>query len=85
MQQEENNTLRYQNEDMCAKLRRTEVLLARVNDELAKYRAAEGKTPFINIDEEQCLRSKLQEAEDAKIQMAQKLITVCTSIMEVCF
>jgi hypothetical protein len=42
------------------KLRRSDILFARVNDELARYRIADGKTPFLNIDEEQCLRSKLQ-------------------------
>lgn len=59
-QQEENTTLRRKTEDLSSKLRRTEILFARVNDELAKYRTAEGKTPFLNVDEEQCLRSKLQ-------------------------
>ncbi|XP_024388572.1 kinesin-like protein KIN-12F [Physcomitrium patens] len=79
---EENTTLRRKTEDLSSKLRRTEILFARVNDELAKYRTAEGKTPFLNVDEEQCLRSKLQEAEDAKIQMAQKIITLYSSIMK---
>lgn len=58
--QEENTALRHKIEDLSAKLRRTEVLLARVTDELAKYRTAKGKTPLLNIDEEQCLRIKLQ-------------------------
>ncbi|XP_024384201.1 kinesin-like protein KIN-12C isoform X3 [Physcomitrium patens] len=80
---EENTALRHKIEDLSAKLRRTEVLLARVTDELAKYRTAEGKTPLLNIDEEQCLRIKLQEAEDAKIQMAQKLLKIYSSIVKV--
>jgi kinesin family protein 15 len=48
------------NDDLRAKLRRSELLFARVNDELAQYRVSEGKSPFVNIDEEELLRSKLQ-------------------------
>jgi kinesin family protein 15 len=80
---EENNALRLQNEDLNVKLRRSDILFARVNDELARYRIADGKTPFLNIDEEQCLRSKLQEAEESNVQMAQKFVSLCTSILQV--
>lgn len=48
------------NDDLRGKLRRSELLFARVNDELAQYRSSEGKSPFVNIDEEELLRSKLQ-------------------------
>jgi hypothetical protein len=48
------------NDDLRGKLRRSELLFARVNDELAQYRGSEGKSPFVNIDEEEQLRSKLQ-------------------------
>jgi kinesin family protein 15 len=58
--QEENNNLMMMNEDLMCKLRRSEVLLNRVNEELARYRAADGKTPNLDLDEEQRLRSKLK-------------------------
>ncbi|XP_057869677.2 kinesin-like protein KIN-12F isoform X1 [Cryptomeria japonica] len=79
---EENNVLRAQYEDISAKLRRTEVLLARVSDELARYRTADGKSPYISIDEEQRLRNKLQETEEERVQMAQKLLGLCNSILQ---
>ena len=60
LSQEENNTLRAQHEEISGRLRRTEALLARVSDELARYRTADGRTPYISIDEEQKLRNKLQ-------------------------
>eukprot|EP01018_Ginkgo_biloba_P015827 Gb_22755 [translate_table: standard] len=80
--EEENNALRAQNEELSARLRRTEVLLARVNDELARYRTADGRTPYISIDEEQRLRNKLQETEEERVQIAQKLLSLCTSILQ---
>lgn len=58
--QDENNLLRIQNDDLSGKLRRAELLHARVSDELAKYRIAEGKTALLNFDEEQRLRTKVQ-------------------------
>lgn len=80
---EENNTLRAQHEEISARLRRTEALLARVSDELARYRTADGRTPYISIDEEQRLRNKLQEAEEERVQLAQKLVSLCNSILQV--
>jgi kinesin family protein 15 len=59
VQQDENNSLRIQNDELSGKLRRAELLYTRVCDELAKYRTAEGKLPVLNIDEEQRLRNKL--------------------------
>lgn len=58
--QDENNLLKTQNGDLTAKLRRAELLYARVSDELAKYRVADGKAPVLNFDEEQRLHKKLQ-------------------------
>lgn len=52
--------LKIQNEDLGAKLRRTEVVLSRVREELAHYRASIGKNPHINFDEEQRLNNKLR-------------------------
>lgn len=80
---EENNTLRAQHEEISARLRRTEALLARVSDELARYRTADGRTPYISIDEEQRLRNKLQEAEEERVQLAQKLVSMCNSVLQV--
>ncbi|KAH9311588.1 hypothetical protein KI387_026623, partial [Taxus chinensis] len=79
---EENNALRVQHEEISAKLRRTEVLLARVSDELAQYRTCDGRSPYISIDEEQRLRNKLQETEEERVQMAQKLLGLCNSILQ---
>lgn len=79
---DENNSLRLQVEDLSTKMRRSELMFARVKDELERYRIAAGKTPFPNIDEEQRLRSKLQEAEESKIQLAQQFITLCNAIQQ---
>ncbi|CAK9213743.1 unnamed protein product [Sphagnum troendelagicum] len=79
---EENLSLRTMNDDLRGKLRRSELLFARVNDELAEYRGSEGKSPFVNIDEEELLRSKLQEAEGSNVQLVQKLRDLCTAILK---
>lgn len=60
MRQEENNDLKTQNEDLSAKLRRTEALLSRMKEDLARYRASTGRSPYIDIDEEQRLKRKLE-------------------------
>lgn len=51
-------------------MRRSELMFARVKDELERYRIAAGKTPFPNIDEEQRLRSKLQVLRRPKVTIA---------------
>ncbi|KAL5855677.1 hypothetical protein ACOSQ4_005479 [Xanthoceras sorbifolium] len=79
---EENNMLKIQNEDLSTKLRRSEVLLFRVKEELAQYRASIGKNPNINFDEEQRLNNKLKETEEERMQLAQKLLGLCTSILK---
>ncbi|XP_026456859.1 kinesin-like protein KIN-12D isoform X2 [Papaver somniferum] len=79
---EENNVLRAHNEDLSAKLRRSEIILSRVKEELARYRASEGRSPFINFDEEQRLHKKLKETEEERLQLAQKLLCLCTSILK---
>ncbi|MCO5566578.1 hypothetical protein L7F22_020255 [Adiantum nelumboides] len=80
---EENNQLRLKNEDLATKLRRSEVLLTRVAEELAQYREIDGRTPYIDLEEEQRLRLKLEEVEEEKIQIAQELLTLCTSLLQV--
>lgn len=60
MQQEENNILKIQNEDLSTKLRRMEVMLSRVKEELARLRASIGRNPYIDYDEEQRLSMKLK-------------------------
>lgn len=60
MLQEENNLLKHQNEDLSIKLRRTEAILSRVKEELARFHASNGLNPFINFDEEQQLDDKLK-------------------------
>ncbi|KAL3700311.1 hypothetical protein R1sor_018333 [Riccia sorocarpa] len=78
---EENNALKSQNEDLSGKLRRTEILFTRVNDELARYRTAEGRSPFLNFDEEERLRKKLQETEENRMQLAQNFVSLCAAII----
>lgn len=52
--------LKIQNEELGVKLRRTEVVLSRVREELGHYRASIGKSPCVNFDEEQRLNNKLR-------------------------
>ncbi|PIN14199.1 Kinesin-like protein [Handroanthus impetiginosus] len=79
---EENNLLRGQNEDLSIKLRKTEQILSRVKDELAQFRAANGRSPHINFDEEQQLEKKLKETEEERLQLAQKLLGLCTTVLK---
>lgn len=58
--QEENFNLREQNDDLASKLKKSEAMLNRLMDELAKYRVTNGKPPNIDIDEEERLRLKLK-------------------------
>lgn len=60
MQQEENNMLKIQNEELSNRLQRAETILSRVKEELARYRASVGRTPYLSIDGEQLLNNKLQ-------------------------
>lgn len=106
--QEENNSLRCQNEDLSIKLHKTEAILSRVKEELAQFRLANGRNPYINFDEEQQLNKKLkvsvkevnlfpheailvsnrhvylkQETEEERLQLAQKLLGLCTTVLRV--
>lgn len=49
-----------ENEDLNVRLRRSEEVLLRVKEELARYRSSFGKDPCIDFDEEEQLRMKLQ-------------------------
>ncbi|KAG0565723.1 hypothetical protein KC19_7G010200 [Ceratodon purpureus] len=79
---DENNSLRIQNNELSAKLRRAEHLNTRISEELAKYRTAQGKSSALNIEEEQRLRIKLQEVEEQRDQEVQKLVSLCSSVMK---
>lgn len=79
---EENNSLRSQNDELITKLRKMEALLTRIKEELAHYRAANGRSPCINFDEEQRLCNKLKETETERLQVAQELVSLCTSILK---
>lgn len=76
-QQDENNLLRIQNEDLSTKLRRAEVIVSRVKEELASYRASTGRTPYINFDEEQRLNNKL------KVSTIERFILTCEKVVVV--
>ncbi|KAK6916496.1 Kinesin motor domain [Dillenia turbinata] len=80
--EEENNILKAQNEDLGIKHRRAEAILSRVKEELARYRASGGRSLFIDFDEEQRLKNKLKETEEERLQLAQKLLGLCTSILK---
>ncbi|GFY89976.1 phragmoplast orienting kinesin 2 [Actinidia rufa] len=67
---------------LSIKLRRAEAILARVKEELANFRASNGRSPYINFDEEQRLNNILKEAEEDRLQLAQKLVGLCTSILK---
>ncbi|GAA0148068.1 hypothetical protein LIER_07608 [Lithospermum erythrorhizon] len=79
---EENNALRRQNEELGTKLRKAEGLLVQVRAELTRFQESNGICPY-NFDEEQRLGNKLKEVEDEKLQLAQKLLSLCTSILKV--
>ncbi|KAL8554411.1 hypothetical protein ACS0TY_002561 [Phlomoides rotata] len=78
---EENNSLRCQNEDLSIKLHKTEAILSRVKEELAQFRVANGRNPYINFDEELQLDKKLKETEEERLQLAQKLLGLCTTVL----
>lgn len=52
--------MKSQNDDLSIKLRRAEAILTRIKEELAKFRASSGRSPFINFDEEQRLSNMLK-------------------------
>ncbi|KAL7002771.1 hypothetical protein U1Q18_003927 [Sarracenia purpurea var. burkii] len=79
---EENNFLKSKNEDLSIKLQRTDAILARVKEELARFRASNGRSPFINFDEEQRLNEILKETEEERLQLAKKLVGLCTGILK---
>ncbi|GMJ12777.1 phragmoplast orienting kinesin 2 [Hibiscus trionum] len=79
---EENKMLKIQSEELGAKLRWTEVELSRVRDELAHYRASIGKSPYVNFDEERRLNNKLRESDEDRVQLAHKLLGLCTSVLK---
>ncbi|CAL9098669.1 unnamed protein product [Musa textilis] len=80
---EENTLLKIENEDLNVRLRRSEEVLLRVKEELARYRLSFGKDPCIDFDKEEQLRMKLQESEEERIHLAQKLLNLCTCILKV--
>lgn len=58
--QEENTMLKIENEDMNLRLQRSEQILSRVKEELARHRSSSGKGPYIDFDEEEQLRKELE-------------------------
>lgn len=52
--------LKIENEDMNLRLQRSEQILSRVKEELARYRSSSGKGPYIDFDEEEQLRKELE-------------------------
>ncbi|OIT33598.1 phragmoplast orienting kinesin 2 [Nicotiana attenuata] len=79
---EENNLLKNQNDDLIVKLRKAETILSRVREELAYFRQTNGRSPYINFDKEQILENKLKEKEDERLQLAQKLLGLCATVLK---
>ncbi|XP_050363080.1 kinesin-like protein KIN-12D [Argentina anserina] len=79
---DENHMLKILNEELSTKLRRTEVHLSRCKEELARYRASVGRNPYVDFDEEQRLSNKVKEIEEEKLQLAQKFLGLCTSVLK---
>ncbi|XP_024021248.1 kinesin-like protein KIN-12D isoform X2 [Morus notabilis] len=79
---EENNMLKIHNQELSTKLRRTEGILSRVKEELNRFRDSLGRNPYIDFDEEKRLSTKLKETEEEKMQLAQKLLGLCTSVLK---
>ncbi|XP_024960060.1 kinesin-like protein KIN-12D [Cynara cardunculus var. scolymus] len=78
---EENNTLKTQNDELSRKLRKTDVILCRVKEELASLRAASGINSNY-VETELKLNTKLKEKEEERDQLAQKLAALYTSILK---
>ncbi|XP_014508802.1 kinesin-like protein KIN-12D [Vigna radiata var. radiata] len=80
---EENNKLKTQNEELSGKLRRAEIFLSRVKEDLARLRSSAGVKTSINFDEEQRLMIKLKEIEEEKVELAQQLLRLSTNVLKV--
>ncbi|KAF9600599.1 hypothetical protein IFM89_011128 [Coptis chinensis] len=81
-QTEENNLLKIQNEGLSIKVRRMEMVLPRLREELVCFRASNGMILSSDFDEELRLNNKLKESEEEKLQLAQKLLSLSTSILK---
>ncbi|KAG7582503.1 Kinesin motor domain [Arabidopsis suecica] len=79
---EENNVLKLQLDELNLKLRRADVSVSRAKEELAFYRASSGKNPHSNFDKTHQLSTKLKETEEDRMQLARKLLGLCTSILK---
>ncbi|XP_027191010.1 kinesin-like protein KIN-12D isoform X2 [Cicer arietinum] len=79
---EENNTLKIQNEQLGTKLRRSDIFISRVQEDLARLRSSAGAKPYIDFDQEQRLRRKLKDIEEEKVQLAQQLLRLSTNVLK---
>lgn len=65
-------------------MRRAEAIIARVKEEIDFHRASVRKNSTLDFDEVKRLRTKLKETDEEKVQLAQKLLGLCTSVLKVC-
>ncbi|XP_021851306.2 kinesin-like protein KIN-12D [Spinacia oleracea] len=79
---EENNVLKVQNEDLHKKLKRYASQYTSLREDLADYRARNGKGPYTDFDEEQRLRDKIKETKQENLHLAQTLLALCTNILK---
>ncbi|KAJ8530113.1 hypothetical protein K7X08_036948 [Anisodus acutangulus] len=63
----------------CGKLNQ---FFQRVSEELVHFRQTNGRSPYINFDKEQTLENKLKEKEEERLQLAQKLIGLCATVLK---
>ncbi|XP_024380241.1 uncharacterized protein [Physcomitrium patens] len=80
--QEENQALKFANEELSKNLRRLELLNAGMNEEVVRHRTAESKNASSTFDEEQRLRHLLREAEDSRAQASRKLSVLSSAILQ---
>ncbi|KAK2380517.1 phragmoplast orienting kinesin [Trifolium repens] len=79
---EENNTLKLQNEQLSAKLRRAEIFTSRAQEVVSAIRASTGSKKSIAFDEEQRLRKMLKDLEEEKVRSAQQLLRLSTNVLK---
>ncbi|KAI4376005.1 hypothetical protein MLD38_013807 [Melastoma candidum] len=80
---EENNNLKAQNENLASKLRRSEAILSSIKEELAWYRASVGENLDPHPDENVEIWNKLKETEEERVELARKLLSLCTKVLKV--
>lgn len=80
MLQEENNTLKIQNEQLDAKLRRANKFISRVQEYIPRLRASTGSNEYIDFDGEERLRKMLKVSFLSNMLYIKSLKNGCLNI-----